>query len=322
MKTSVMRAVMTFAVATGVGCATSSASKGQDGASTESAALSIDVKPVKNVGARKRVGIMDFENAVSSGYRGRQDPVAMAARDAVSEALQKSGAFIVIEREQLAAVLGEQALGQTGAMNAQSAAKVSQALGLQALVTGKVTDYNGSNSVSGYGGFYRKEIHRHHARVSLRIIDATTGELWASESGEGTVEQDSTIVMGAGAVNDDSTLGKRALYKAIGQMINKVVGKAAAKPWTGSVAKISSGRIYVTGGSDVGLPEGTVLSVRKLGEEITDPGTGMVIGRELGRVVGKLQVAEHVNEKLTVCVASSGSGFNAGDVVAIEPAAK
>src|SRR6266404_506286 len=85
------------------------------------AALEVVVKPVQNPGPRKRIGVLDFENASHNGWGNNRD--AIATRDAVAEALVKSGAFVVIEREQLAKVLGEQALGMSGAISAQSAAK-------------------------------------------------------------------------------------------------------------------------------------------------------------------------------------------------------
>jgi curli biogenesis system outer membrane secretion channel CsgG len=284
------------------------------------APLEVIVKKVANPGPRKRIGVLDFENVTRNGWGRNRDAVSIATRDAVTEALLKSGAFVVIEREQLAKVLGEQALGQSGAISPQSAAKAGALLGLQALVTGKITDLNQNTQTSGYGGYFRSSTTTMRARVSLRVIDATTGELWSAESAEGTSESGSTSVMGGGSHNMDENLGKRALYRAISNMIDKVVTKAVNKPWTGTVAKVSKGKIYITAGSDAALPQGANLLVRRLGEEITDPGTGAVIGRELGNVIGKLQFADNVNDKLSVCVATKGSGFTAGDVVAIDAA--
>jgi hypothetical protein len=151
------------------------------------------------------------------------------------------------------------------------------------------------------------------------MVDATTGEIWVAESGEGAANSKSTMVMGGGQSSVDQTLGKRALYMAIHNMINKVLAKADAKPWAGAVAKVGKGgKIYITAGSDIGLPVGATLTVRRLGEEITDPTTGAVIGHELGKTVGKLQVAEHMNEKLSVCVSTKGAGFSSGDMVMLD----
>ena len=154
------------------------------------------------------------------------------------------------------------------------------------------------------------------------MTDTTTGEIWLAESAEGQAQQKSTVVMGGGSVSHDNTLGKRALYSAISQMMGKIFSKVDSKPWTGAVAKVAKdGKIYITAGSDIGLNVGTSLSVRRLGEGITDPATGAIIGHELGKVVGKLHVADHVNEKLSVCVSARGTGYLPGDLVTIDTAA-
>jgi curli biogenesis system outer membrane secretion channel CsgG len=292
-----------------------------DNAACCSAQETAEAPPPKLHGPKKRVGIVDFDNAAHpSGYwGGARDALAEAARDAATEALVKSGAFVVVEREQLAHVLREQGLGMTGAISPQTAAKAGKLLGLQALVTGKITDFDADNKTSGFGGYYQKRTKTFHARVSLRMVDATTGEIWVAESGEGASNQSSTMVMGGGEMSEDQTLGKRALYMAVHNMINKVIAKADAKPWSGAVAKIGKGgKIYITAGSDIGLPVGATLSVRRLGDEITDPTTGAVIGHELGKILGKLQVADHLNEKLSVCVAQKGAGFVSGDMVTLD----
>ena len=281
--------------------------------------LARDTRPVWT-GIKKRVGVVHFEDTAQyQGYSGDRRLLAGAAQDLVSEALFQSGAFIVVERERLDHVLTEQGLGQSGIVSQKSAAKVGQVLGLQALITGKITDLNVVKSRSGFGGYYQQGRVEYHARVSVKMIDATTGEIWAQESGEGVADSTSRVVMGGGSVTEDDTLGKRALYAAINQTMGKLVAKAANKPWSGVIASVSKGKIYVTAGSEIGLVPGHVLTVRHLGAEITDPTTGQVLGRETGNVVGKLQIAEHLNERLSVCVSSSGSGFAVGDQVQLDP---
>jgi hypothetical protein len=144
-----------------------------------------------------------------------------------------------------------------------------------------------------------------------------------AESGEGIATSKNTTIMGGGDRSVDQTLGKRALYLAIHNMMNKVISKADSKPWKGAVAKVGKGgKIYITAGSDINLPVGSTLTVRKLGEEITDPDTGHVIGNEMGKTVGSLQVAEHLNEKLSVCISQKGAGYAPGDVVTLDAASK
>jgi curli biogenesis system outer membrane secretion channel CsgG len=306
------------------GCASSnSAQKGGAAAAAQDPDELPPVPEAKLHGPKKRIGIVDFENASQDhNWGGGRSGLADAARDVTTELLVKSGGFVVVDREQIAHVLKEQGLGMTGAISTQSAAKAGKLLGLQALITGKITDFNAKEETSGFGGYYRKNTRTAVARVSLRIIDANTGEIWVAESGNGEAHQQSTMVMGGGSVKHDETIGKKALYKAIYAMIGKILTKSDAKPWTSTVAKIDKGkRVYIVAGSDLGLEPGTALTVRRLGDEITDPTTGQVLGHEMGQTVGTVQVAEHLNEKLSVCVPTKGSGFNIGDVVVITPPA-
>jgi curli biogenesis system outer membrane secretion channel CsgG len=293
-------------------------------ADDQPAAVEQEAPPPKLHGPKKRVGIVDFDDASHYGYfGGGRNALAEAARDAATEALVKSGAFVVVEREQLAQVLKEQGLGMTGAISPQTAAKAGKLLGLQALVTGKITDFAADEKTSGFGGYYQQHRKDFHARVSLRMIDATSGEIWVAESGEGIATSKNTVIMGGGDRSVDQTLGKRALYLAIHNMMNKVITKADSKPWAGAVAKVGKGgKIYITAGSDVGLQVGSTLTVRKLGDEITDPETGHVIGHEMGKTVGTLQVADHLNEKLSVCISQKGAGYSPGDVVTLDATSK
>jgi hypothetical protein len=162
-----------------------------------------------------------------------------------------------------------------------------------------------------------------HARVSLRLTDATSGATWMAESGEGEASESGTTVYGSGQGEHDNNLGKRALYGAIHQMMSKILTKADDKPWSSTVAKanLKEGKIYITAGTDVGLAAGSTLSVHHLGEEITDPSTNQVIGHEPGKEVGQLQVDSDINEKVTSCKILTGKDYAPGDVVTLSTAA-
>jgi curli biogenesis system outer membrane secretion channel CsgG len=286
----------------------------------EQRAEPVGTAQAKPHGPRKRIAVVAFANASNtSGWGSSRDALAESAMDAATEALVKSGAFVVVEREQLKAVLAEQGLGQTGAITPQTAAQAGKLLGLQAIVTGKVTDFGEENKSGGFGGYYSSQTRTAKARVSLRVTDAVSGEVWLAESGEGTADEKNVQVMGGGSHGRDETLGKAALYDAVHSLIGKILAKADSKPWEGVVAKAGKdGKVYVTAGADIGLPVGSVLEVRRPGDEITDPSTGHVIGREPGKVVGLLTVASHLNEKLSACDTAQGQGFLPGDVVALK----
>ncbi|MGE0869500.1 MAG: CsgG/HfaB family protein [Kofleriaceae bacterium] len=280
--------------------------------------LAADNVPLpKGTGPRKRVGIVAFEDASGGGRWSGEQSLAVVASDAATEMLVKSEAFIVIEREQLVEVLKEQGLGMTGAISPQAAAKAGQLLGLQAIITGKVMDYDEGQSTSGMV-VYASHKRSYTARVSLRMIDTTTGEVWAAETGEGKATETSAATAGGSSTSYDNNLGKRALYRAVRKAAGALVGAANNRPWSATVAKVAKGRIYVVAGTASGLPAGAKLKVRALGEEITDPTSGQVIGREVGKTLGTIEVANHINDKLTMCVVSDGRGFKVGDPVVLD----
>lgn len=270
-------------------------------------------------GIKHRVAVVAFRDVAQyQGFSGDRRLIAAAAADVVTEALHNSGAFIVVEREQLGRVINEQSLGASGVVNPKSAAKMGQVLGVEAIITGTITDLNVIHSQSGFGGYYAKDSVKYQARVSLKVTDATTGETWAMESGEGDAIQSSAVILGGGKATQDDTLGKKALYAAINSMMGKIVATAANKPWTGTVASVSRGKIYVTGGSEIGVPVGSTLIVRRPGAEIVDPTTGQSLGRESGDDMGTLQITGHMNNKLTTCAVVNGKNFAPGDLVSLQ----
>lgn len=92
-----------------------------DGACRAEAAA--EAPPPKLHGPKERIGIVDFEDAPRHGdWGGTRDALAEAARDAATEALVKSGAFVVVEREQLAQVRAAPGLSSAPAPRAASRA--------------------------------------------------------------------------------------------------------------------------------------------------------------------------------------------------------
>lgn len=61
--------------------------------------------------------------------------------DMLVTSLVKSGRYRVIERQEIEKIINEQQLGQSGMVTAQSAAKVSQLLGVEIAIIGNVTEF-------------------------------------------------------------------------------------------------------------------------------------------------------------------------------------
>jgi curli biogenesis system outer membrane secretion channel CsgG len=271
------------------------------------------VRQVTHKGPKLRVGIVDFVNKSSYGA-GR---LGTSASDILTTELFKTGAFILVERAQLKQVLGEQALGQTGVVSAESAAQAGKVLGLNALVTGSISQFGVSTGGADYG-VYKQKVQTAKCAVDVRVVDASTGQLLFADSGKGEFERKAQEVLGLGTrAGYDETLGQEALRSAITKFMDNLVQKLQSVEWSGAVAMVSGTDVYINAGRDVGLNPGDVLMVQTLGQEIVDPQTKVVLGRTRGSVKGELLVTE-IDEKFTISKVRSGMGFQVGDLVRIK----
>jgi curli biogenesis system outer membrane secretion channel CsgG len=259
------------------------------------------------------VGIVDFVNKSSYGA-GR---LGTSASDILTTELFKTGAFILVERAQLKRVLGEQSLGQTGVLNPETAAQAGKVLGLNALVTGSISQFGVSTGGADYG-VYKQKVQTAKCTVDVRVVDAATGQLLFADSGRGEYERKAQEVLGMGSrAGYDETLGQEALRSAITKFMDNLVQKLQSVDWSGAVAMVSGTDVYINAGRDVGLNPGDVLMVQTLGQEIIDPQTKVLLGRTRGAVKAELMVTE-IDERFTIAKIRSGTGIQVGDMVRIK----
>ena len=268
---------------------------------------------ITHKGPKLRVGIVDFVNKSSYGA-GR---LGTSASDILTTELFKTGAFIMVERAQLKQVLGEQALGQTGAVNVETAAEAGKVLGLNALVTGSISQFGVSTGGADYG-VYKQKVQTAKCVVDVRVVDTSTGQLLFADSGKGEFERKAQEVLGLGTrAGYDETLGQEALRSAITKFMDNLVQQLQNVEWSGRVAMVSGNEVYINCGRDVGLKPGDVLVVQTLGKEIYDPQTKVLLGRTRGAVKGELLVTE-LDEKMTITQVRAGTGFQVGDVAKVK----
>jgi curli biogenesis system outer membrane secretion channel CsgG len=122
------------------------------------------------------------------GYSFRQ--IGDGMRDMLTTSLFNSNRFIVLEREQLNAVLDEQDLAAAGRIKKGTEAKTGEVYGAELLITASVTEFEGTKQgVAGgtrvlgvnVGGGAKKG----HVAIDIRIIDTSTSQIVAATSVEG-----------------------------------------------------------------------------------------------------------------------------------------
>jgi curli biogenesis system outer membrane secretion channel CsgG len=135
------------------------------------------------------MAVIRFSNHTSAGwwYAGVGDDLA----DMLTNELAGLNKFTMIERKELASVLGEQDLALDGRVEKSTAAKAGKLKGAQFLVTGQVSAYEESTKGSG-GGIRVKGIGASGSKteayiaIDLRVINTTSGEIAATRTVEAT----------------------------------------------------------------------------------------------------------------------------------------
>jgi curli biogenesis system outer membrane secretion channel CsgG len=131
-------------------------------------------------GGKPVIAVNEFKNETSAGwwYGGAGRDLA----DMLTNELQATGKFKLVEREKLAAVMDEQDLADSGRIKKGTGAKIGKLTGAQYIITGSLSSYEEDVQGTGGGLSFRgisvggkKE--SAYLAVDLRVIDTTTGEV-------------------------------------------------------------------------------------------------------------------------------------------------
>jgi curli biogenesis system outer membrane secretion channel CsgG len=205
------------------------------------------------------------------------DPLGKQVTDLLSKSLTESGAYVVFERPDISRLKDESTL--TGAK--------LNLVGVDALIIGSLTEF-GRKTVgqSGFVSSSKKQVA--FAKVDLRVVDVSTGQVFFATSGAGESSTESASTFGFGSqAAYDGTLNDTAIRQAISEAVNRLSTEMAGRPWQTFFLSADQGRYFVAGGKAQGLRPGMLFSVQTLGEKIKSPQTGFDItlpGREIAQL--------------------------------------
>ncbi|QQB32469.1 CsgG/HfaB family protein [Achromobacter deleyi] len=178
-------------------------------------------------GVRSAVSIGKFENR-SSYLRGvfsdGVDRLGGQARTILTSHLQRSGRFVVMDRENLGEIAQEAAFR----------AKAPQVRGARYLVTGDVTAFGrrvtGDRQLFGILGRGKEQVA--YAKVDLNVVDVETSEVVYSASGAGEYALSNREVAGfGGTAGYDSTLNGKVLDLAIREAVDALASGMDSGAW-------------------------------------------------------------------------------------------
>lgn len=279
-----------------------------------------------------RVAVLDFEFGSTGSawaYGFSRTDAAVGVNEILVNRLVQDGSFSVIERNQLQTIIDEQDLGASGRVDANTAAQIGRILGVDAVITGTVTEYNlDQQSSGGTVGFFgiaaSTDDTNATVKLNARMISTSTAEILVAAEGEGLASQSDSqvLVLGTGggsSTNNVQKLLSDATEQAVEGVLDDLVGaqeQLAALPTavpdvSATVADVFGSEITLNKGSSNGLRPGMILSVEQVVREVLDPETGEVL-RKVTQPVGQLELVE-VNSRSSVGRTLSGV-FTVGDV--------
>ncbi|MBW1852093.1 MAG: hypothetical protein JRJ15_11805 [Deltaproteobacteria bacterium] len=284
----------------------------------------LDVKIAAAGSLKKIVAVSRFENKTK--WRG-QWQLDRGMTDQLTDALIQSGKFVVMERETLNDVLGEQDLAASGRAQKSKSARTGKLVSAQVLIKGAITEFEeksgGGGQRIGFGGFsIGQKREEAHVAVIIRLIDTTTGQVLNSKRVEGTAKSGG-ISWGAkthGANFGSEGFSKTPLGKATQIAIDNAVAYIASEmenvPFTGKVIKSSGGTIYINAGKRNNVRIGDTFNVYSAGEPLIDPDTGETLGFDESRI-GSIKVT-NVLDKFSKATKVSGGTVTTGCTIKSE----
>lgn len=138
---------------------------------------------------KPRLGVLRFTNHTHASWWSTN--VGRDLQDMLASELVSTGAFQVLERQEIDAVLGEQNLGASGRVDPATKAKIGKIKGAKYLIAATVSAYeedtSGTGGGIGIGGFsIGGSQSKAYMAVDLKVINTTTGEIADARTVEAT----------------------------------------------------------------------------------------------------------------------------------------
>ncbi|GAB4192029.1 MAG: hypothetical protein Tsb002_21420 [Wenzhouxiangellaceae bacterium] len=204
-------------------------------------------------GPQARIAVARFENKSADSRSWWNPQIGDGMADMLTTALVNTGRFIVLERgEALEDILGEQDLGASGRVRADTAAPIGEMEGAELLVVAAVTEFdeNSGGTRGGLGGFGGRVLgaiaggtKSAHMAIDLRLVDARTSRVLAATSVEGEAKDfklggalggyTGSVALGGALETWKNTPREKALRQVIGAAVEYVVARTPAQYYRG-----------------------------------------------------------------------------------------
>ena len=166
---------------------------------TSSSPQSIEEARTQAYGSKPTLAVMEFENKTGQNYDGTyfgrgRDTFGSGLKEQLVTALSQTNAFILVERQAIKDVIGEQDFGASGRVKSNTASEIGEIEGANFLIYGAITEFEGgqAGAKAGVAGWKSKmfgavvgAFKQDHVAIDLRIVDSKTGRILNATSVEG-----------------------------------------------------------------------------------------------------------------------------------------
>lgn len=261
---------------------------------------------------RKRLMILPFLDSSDK----RPQELRDRARNAFITDLNRSGEVIALDSKELNLDLSKMMEG--GQYKLLDIAKAAQALGVNAVLEGKIIDIRIKRK-SDNVGVVRHLTTAFEVVAQVRVVTGRSGRELFNTVKTVTVEEQGVRV--AERVETDKFLANNPelidviVKDAFLDFSPQVIASLDKVTWEGRIAAINGDRLYLNVGRVSGLQVGDLLKVTEDGDDVYDPESGTHIGRVPGRLKGTLEVISYFGNDGSIAIIHSGSGFRENDRV-------
>ena len=218
---------------------------------TSSSPQSIEQAQTQAYGSKPTLAVMEFENKTGQNYDGTyfgrgRDTFGSGLKEQLVTALSQTNAFILVERQAIKDVIGEQDFGASGRVKGNTASEIGEIEGANFLIYGAITEFEGgqAGATAGVAGWKSKvfgavvgAFKQDHVAIDLRIVDSKTGRILNATSVEGKSRDfaagfggrfGSTLAGIGGSYKNPLQKAVRAcMIKAVNWIADNLMGKPA-----------------------------------------------------------------------------------------------
>lgn len=290
--------------------------------------LIIGISSVNAIEPKPRLAVIGFTEKASGAMAGH---VGKATEDWFTDELVNTKKFRVMERQELTSILNEQSFQLSGVVDQLTAVKAGKLLGVQLVVFGNIDFSQKESEVHTRGwdigplniprGGGRKRTSE--GNLTVRLVNVQTGEIVHSTSETVSDSSYKFDIMGTGGGSKwDETKVRKVFQPAVTKIVHEIVAKvddikdslgSVASAVQGKIVKVKAANVYINLGKIDGVNIGDRYDVFR-GDEIVDPDTGQVLGRDETNV-GCITINKVLGDHLAIAKVDSGSKLQESDVV-------